>query len=65
MTDIDIPEIVATQLRVAMNLVECFEPNILAAKSYREKCEAQGFSETASEAMAMQFHAKLVLGDKV
>lgn len=64
MTDIDFPKLIAEQLRMAMNLVEIFEPNILAAKSYREKCEAQGFSETAAETMAMQFHAKLVLGEK-
>lgn len=64
MSEINLQEVVESQLRLAMNLVEVYEPNILAAKSYREKCQAQGFSETASETMAMQFHAKLILGEK-
>jgi hypothetical protein len=61
-SDVNIAEVVASQLKVAMNLVEALEPNILAAKSYKEKCEAQGFSEMASESMALDFHALMVRG---
>lgn len=48
------------RLNLAMQVVEGYTTILLACKSYREQCLAQGFSETAAEVMAMDLHSRML-----
>lgn len=52
---------VTQQLLATMTLVETLASTfVTAAASYRERCVAEGFSETAAEQMALAVHQSLI-----
>lgn len=48
------------RLNLAITLVEQFEAHIAAAAAYKAKAVEAGFSDSAAEEMALEFHSMLI-----